>query len=175
MSQAKATRCGPCNKTVKDNDSTAIGCEKCSAWFHGQCVGLSPDDVATMGKIRGCFWLCSGCLEGNIFTSQAKFELIIQRQESLIEINPQQRRPRPLLVRLSSEWNARKCLAKSYKLKNFKEKIFISKSLNQEEQILKRKIFKKRYDMINNEKVPRDELKIRGLTLERNGIKINLD
>ena len=50
-----------------------------------------------------------------------------------------------------------------------------SKSLNQEEQILKRKIFKKRYDMINNEKVPRDELKIRGLTLERNGIKINLD
>ena len=29
--------------------------------------------------------------------------------------------------------------------------------------------------MINNEKVPRDELKIRGLTLERNGIKINLD
>ena len=60
MSQAKATRCGPCNKPVKDNDSTAIGCEKCSAWFHGQCVGLSPDDVATMGKI--------------------------QRQESLIEI-----------------------------------------------------------------------------------------
>ena len=44
MSQAKATRCGPCNKPVKDNDSTAIGCEKCSAWFHGQCVGLSPDD-----------------------------------------------------------------------------------------------------------------------------------
>ena len=86
MSQAKAARCGPCNKPVKDNDSTAIGCEKCSAWFHGQCVGLSPDDVATMGKIRGCFWLCSGCLEGNIFTSQAKFELIIQRQESLIEI-----------------------------------------------------------------------------------------
>ena len=86
MSQAKATRCGPCNKPVKDNDSTAIGCEKCSAWFHGQCVGLSPDDVALMDKIRGCFWLCSGCLEGNIFTFQAKFELIIQRQESLIEI-----------------------------------------------------------------------------------------
>ena len=86
MSQAKASRCGPCNKLVKDNDSTAIGCKKCSAWFHGQCVGLSPDDVATMGKFRGCFWLCSGCLEGNIFTSQAKFELIIQRQESLIEI-----------------------------------------------------------------------------------------
>ena len=245
MSQAKATRCGPCNKPVKDNDSTAIGCEKCSAWFHGQCVGLSPDDVATMGEIRGCFWLCSGCLEGNIFTSQAKFELIIQNTKSIKETvenvdptkttlsnvpvnsrinnshrantceneiiidgvcedngqftsnieaeeakvaeifdhigeenlsicqmyrlgkaNRQQGRPHTLLVRLSFEWNARKCLAKSYKLKNFKEKIFISKSLNQEEQILKCNSFKKRYDMINNEKVPRVELKIRGLTLE---------
>ena len=110
-----------------------------------------------------------------IFDHIGEENLSICQMYRLGKANPQQRRPRPLLVRLSSEWNARKCLAKSYKLKNFKEKIFISKSLNQEEQILKRKIFKKRYDMINNEKVPRDELKIRGLTLERNGIKINLD
>ena len=25
-------------KPVKNDDQTAIGCEKCDAWFHGSCV-----------------------------------------------------------------------------------------------------------------------------------------
>ena len=45
-----------------------------------------------------------------------------------------ERRPRPILLRLSSEWYARKHLAKADKRKNFQDKVFFSKSLNRDEQ-----------------------------------------
>ena len=43
-------------------------------------------------------------------------------------------RPRPLLVRFTSEWDARKCLYKSYKLQSFHERVFLSQRLNNEDQ-----------------------------------------
>ena len=151
-----------------------------------------------MGRVRGCFWLCGGCLEGDVFKSEAKFELVIKKYEvlhdvlndiknlfkatgsttsnnipnfnfhsnssnngilndgisedkgdftsnveaeeasvseileyigesninisqmySFVKSKSSERRPRPILLRLSSDWDARKCLAKAYKLKNF--------------------------------------------------------
>ena len=54
-------------------------------------------------------------------------------------------RPRPLLIRFATEWDARKCLSKSYRLKNYHERIFISQSLNKEDQATKRKLLQKRY------------------------------
>ena len=82
-------------------------------------------------------------------------------------------RPRPLLIRFTSEWDARKCLSKGYKLKTYNAPVYISKSLNKEEQATRRKLLEKRYQMINVEKVPKEELRIRGLKLLRNGAEVN--
>ena len=64
-------------------------------------------------------------------------------------------RPRPLLIRFASEWVARKCLSKNYRLKNYHERIFISQSLSKEDQATKRKLLQKRYERINSHGVPR--------------------
>ena len=80
-------------------------------------------------------------------------------------------RPRPLLIRFATEWDARKCLSKSYRLKNY-ERIFISQSLKKEDQATKRKLLQKRYEMINSDGVPRDEIKVNGLKLFRNGAEV---
>ena len=183
---------------VKEGDAGANGCDKCHGWFHGQCVGITADAVSTMGRVRGCFWLCGGCLEGDVFKSEAKFELVTRKHEVLynflndleilfkitgsttsnnipnkdthsnstnneilidgisedkgdfrsdvegeeakvseileyigesnININQMsrpgkikfsERRPRSILLRLSSEWDAQKHLAKTVKLKIF--------------------------------------------------------
>ena len=172
----------------------------CSGWFHGSCAGLSKDDVAAMGRISGCLWICTSCRNDDVFQSEAKLTSLSATKEikisvnsiqnSLIEIKksvleplkvatkappsgdsttfreilisrlveqkgdfhssfeaddsklqevfqhigeptlsieatrrlgrPQRdsNRPRPLLIRFTSEWDARKCLSKGYKLKN---------------------------------------------------------
>ena len=84
------------------------------------------------------------------------------------------KRPRPLLVRFTSEWDARKSLSKAYKLKSYPVQLYFSKSLNKEDQATRRKLLEKRYQMINNENVPKEELRIKGLKLMRNGVEVNL-
>ena len=39
-----------------------------------------------MDRVRGCFWLCGGCLEGDVFKSEAKFELVIKKHEVLYDV-----------------------------------------------------------------------------------------
>ena len=84
------------------------------------------------------------------------------------------KRPRPLLVRFTSERDARKSLSKAYKLKSYPVQLYFSKSLNKEDQATRRKLLEKRYQMINNENVPKEELRIKGLKLMRNGVEVNL-
>ena len=84
MDMAQSTKCGSCRKRVQEGDAGAIGCDKCDGEFHGQRVGIIVDAVSTMGRVRGCFWLCGGCLEGDVFKSEAKFELVIEKQEVFI-------------------------------------------------------------------------------------------
>ena len=158
----------------------------------GQCVRITADVVSSMGRGRGCCWLCGGCRKGDVFKSEAKFELVIKKHEVLHDVmndiknliqttgsttsnnipnnNTQsnsscneiiidgicedrgdftsnveaeeakvseileyigesninisqmhrlgkskssERRPRPILLRLSSDWDVRKCLAKA--------------------------------------------------------------
>ena len=71
---------------VKEGDAGANGCDRCDGWFHGQCVGINADAVSTMGRVRGCFWLCGGCLEGDVFKSEAKSELVIKKYEVLNDV-----------------------------------------------------------------------------------------
>ena len=52
-------------------------------------------------------------------------------------------RPRPLFVRFTSEWDARKSLSKAYKLKSYPVPLYISKSLKKEDQATRRKLFEK--------------------------------
>ena len=39
-----------------------------------------------MGRVRGCFWLCGGCPEGDVLKSEAKFELVIKKYEVLHDV-----------------------------------------------------------------------------------------
>ena len=71
---------------MKEGDAGANGCDKCDGWFYGQCDGITADAVSTMGRVRGCFWLCGGCLEGDVFKSEAKFELAIKKHEVLYDV-----------------------------------------------------------------------------------------
>ena len=58
-----SSKCPSCKKVVDDNDISAIGCESCVSWFHGNCVGLSIDDVQWLGTQRNCLWCCDACLD----------------------------------------------------------------------------------------------------------------
>lgn len=75
------------------------------------------------------------------------------------------RRPRSILVKFTSEWAARKCLAKSHLLKNFEYPIFVSKSLSKEEVIQEKTILKKRYELISAGTHQKAHFKIRNLKL----------
>ena len=82
-------------------------------------------------------------------------------------------KPLALVVRFTSEWDARKCLFKSYRLKHYHERVFISQLLNKDDQATKQKLFQKRYEMINTDRIHREKIKIKGLKLFRNGTEIS--
>ena len=68
------------------------------------------------------------------------------------------KRPVPLLVRFTSEWDARKSLSKAYKLEPYPVPLHFSKSPNKEVQATRHELFRKRYQMIHNENVPKEKL-----------------
>ena len=47
-------KCPTCKKTVKNDDMTAICCEKCGNWYHGILVSLKIDEVKWLGASRNC-------------------------------------------------------------------------------------------------------------------------
>ena len=61
-----------CKRNIKDNDKSAISCEKCELWFHGPCVSLSVDDVDWLGARKNCKWICDTCDSDQLFPSEAK-------------------------------------------------------------------------------------------------------
>ena len=73
---------------VKESDVSANGRDKSDGWFHGQSVGITADAVSTMGRVRGCFWLCGGCLKGDVFKSKAKakFKFVIKKHEVFYDV-----------------------------------------------------------------------------------------
>ena len=70
--QSNACKCSVCKRNIKDNDKSAISCEKCELWFHGPCVSLSVDDVDWLGARKNCKWICDTCDSDQLFPSKAK-------------------------------------------------------------------------------------------------------
>ena len=85
--------------------------------------------------------------------------------------NEQSDRPRSLIVKFSNEWNARKCLTKGYKLRNYDNPVYISKSLSKEEVILIKRVLKKRWELMQNG-TPKVVLKIKNLKVFHNNVEI---
>ena len=70
--QSNPCKCSVCKRNIKDNDKSAISCEKCELWFHGPCVSLSVDDVDWLGARKNCKWICHTCDSDQLFPSEAK-------------------------------------------------------------------------------------------------------
>ena len=81
MTRTSNTKCPTCKKTVKNDDMTAICCEKCGSWYHGVCVSLKIDGVKWLGASRNCVWLCDICISSNIFTNDAKLTSVLESVE----------------------------------------------------------------------------------------------
>ena len=83
-------------------------------------------------------------------------------------------RPRTLLLTFTNLYAAEKCLAKSSRLKSFKYPVYISKSLNQKERELEKRILSTRYKMITENNMDRSKFKIRNLKLFYDGQQVDL-
>ena len=70
--QSNPCKCSVCKRNIKDNDKSAISCEKYELWFHGPCVSLSVDDVDWLGARKNCKWICDTCDSDQLFPSEAK-------------------------------------------------------------------------------------------------------
>ena len=62
-----------CNET-EFGDKFMLKCDRCKAWFHGECIGVSQDDVPEK-------WLCDGCQ----FNTIVEFE--VDRNTNLGELS----------------------------------------------------------------------------------------
>ena len=70
--QSNPCKCSVCKRNIKDNDKSAISCEKCELWFHGPCVSLSVDDVDCLGARKNCKWICDTCDKDQLFPYEAR-------------------------------------------------------------------------------------------------------
>ena len=70
--QSNPCKCSVCKRNIKDNNKSAISCEKCELWFHGPCVSLSVDDVDWLGARKNCKWICDTYDSDQLFPSEAK-------------------------------------------------------------------------------------------------------
>lgn len=52
--------CGSCNTTIQTGRGS-VECEVCLRWYHLECVDLSKDDLATIGRAKGIHWYCKNC------------------------------------------------------------------------------------------------------------------
>ena len=71
--QSNPCNCSVCKWNIKNNDKSAISCEKCELWFHGPCVSLSVDNVDWPGARKNCKWICDTCDSDQLFPSEAKW------------------------------------------------------------------------------------------------------
>ena len=69
---------------------------------------------------------------------------------------------RKLLVTLNSVWSVRKILANSYKLKDFKDKVFLSPGLSPIDTQIEQQLLKKRFELIEDGN-DRKSIKIKAL------------
>ena len=84
MTRTKNPKYPTCKKSVKNDDMTAICCEKCGNWYHGVCVSRKIDEVKWLRASRNCVWLCEISISSNIFTTDAKITSVLESFENKI-------------------------------------------------------------------------------------------
>ena len=77
-------------------------------------------------------------------------------------------RLRTLLVRFKNPWLVRKLLAKSYILKDYSDRIYLSRELTVNEKKLESRILSERYKLVQTG-ISKDRLKVRHLKLYLDG------
>ena len=75
-----------------------------------------------------------------VFQHSSEPMLSIETTRRLGRPQRDSKRPRPLLVHFTSEWDARRSLSKAYKLKSHHVPLYFSKSLNKEDKATLRKL-----------------------------------
>ena len=83
-------------------------------------------------------------------------------------------RPRSLIATFKNAWTARKGLMKGNLLRNHAYPVFICKLLFKDEETIKKRLLKKRWDMIQTN-ISRGELKIRNLKQYHNYMEVPLE
>ena len=96
--------------------------------------------------------------------------------------DPEKSRPRPILVKFTQEYFAEKILARAVAFKDYEPKyeektysIFVSKSLNVEEQKLEQKLLKKRRELLNSGEAEAKDLRIRKGVLYHKGTEVKIE
>ena len=87
---------------------------------------------------------------------------------------PSRTRPRPLCIQFRNEYDAKKCLMKSYTLHSFNKELFISPSLTPEQLSLKRKLLKFRHEYATEHKLKKSDIKLKGLKLYLNNRELSV-
>ena len=77
-------------------------------------------------------------------------------------------RPRTLLVRFKNPWLVRKLLAKSYILKDYSDRIYLSKELTVDKKKLESRILSERYKLVETG-ISKERLRVRDLKLYLDG------
>jgi len=49
-----------CKKVVNDDDK-GLSCQKCSSWYHSQCLNITAAEYKVMHKYENLMWFCTGC------------------------------------------------------------------------------------------------------------------
>ena len=86
----------------------------------------------------------------------------------LVKYRSDATRPRTLLVRFKNPWLVCKLLAKSYILKNYSDRIYLSRELTVDEKKLESRILSERYKLVETG-ISKDRLRVRDLKLYLDG------
>ena len=86
----------------------------------------------------------------------------------LVKYRSDATRPRTLLVRFKNPWLVCKLLAKSYILKDYSDRIYLSRELTVDEKKLESRILSERYKLVETG-ISKDRLRVRDLKLYLDG------
>ena len=95
--------------------------------------------------------------------------------KSLPKGSNERRKCRPSIVTSSNPLFMETCFARSHKLQNYDDPVYIKKLLSPDDQATEKKILAKRYDMIANQGKDKSQFKIKKLQLFYQGEKVEVE
>ena len=84
-------KCGDCEKVIKDDDTSAIGCSSSGKWVNGSCAGISDMEVIWFGTKSFVVRLTDTCVKANKIcatpTTESKLTSILETFAGELESN----------------------------------------------------------------------------------------